>query len=67
MHVYVPYDNQMGCPSHLSRWRLHAHPDQCGGVIPRMPKRVEVPSGILIPFHEYGGVPSPFNKGLHNV
>ena len=63
-HRHAPYDNQMGCPSHLRRWRLHAHPIQGGGAIPTVPKKVDVASS----FHsqKYGGVPSPFKKGGHD-
>ena len=63
-HRHVPYDDKMGCPSHLRRWRLHAHPIQGVGAIPTVPKKVEVASS----FHskKYGGVPSPFKKGGHD-
>ena len=54
-HIHMPYDNQMGCPSHLRRWRLHAHPIQGGGAIPTVPKKVEVASS----FHSRNMAESP--------
>ena len=54
-HRHAPYDNQMGCPSHLRRWRLHAHPIQGGGAIPTVPNKVEVASS----FHSRNMAESP--------
>ena len=54
-HRHMPYGNQMGCPYHLRRWRLHAHPIQGGGAIPTVPKKVEVASS----FHSRNMAESP--------